>query len=176
MDKKCLIVVDYQNDFVDGALGFPGAAGTERFIAEKIRRYREGGDVVLFTFDTHDEDYLDTEEGRNLPVAHCLRGTEGHRPYGKIAGLIAESDILFHKNTFGSHELYMYLRARSFAGIELCGLVSNICVLANAVLAKTARPDTPVSVSARCTASYDQNLNRAALDVMAGLHIHITDD
>ena len=174
--KKCLIVVDYQNDFVSGTLGFPEAEKTERPIAEKIRRCRESGDVVLFTFDTHDENYLETNEGRNLPVAHCLRGTEGHKLYGRVAGLITESDRQFYKNTFGSHELYMYLRAQSFESIELCGLVSNICVLANAVLAKTAQPETPVFLCAKCTASYDQNLNRAALDVMAGLHIQITDE
>ena len=174
--KKCLIVVDYQNDFVDGALGFPEAAKIELPIAEKIRRYREGGDVILFTFDTHGENYLETEEGKNLPVAHCLRGTEGHRLHGRAASLIADSDKRFHKNAFGSHELYMYLRSQSFESIELCGLVSNICVLANAVLAKTAQPETPVRICAKCTASYDENLNRAALDVMAGLHIQITDE
>ncbi|MCL2813799.1 MAG: cysteine hydrolase family protein, partial [Oscillospiraceae bacterium] len=89
--KKCLIVVDYQNDFVAGTLGFPEAEKTERPIVEKIKRYREGGDVILFTFDTHDENYAETNEGRNLPVAHCLRGTEGHKLYGRAAGLIAES-------------------------------------------------------------------------------------
>jgi nicotinamidase-related amidase len=174
--KKCLIVVDYQNDFVNGALGFPGAVKTELPIAGKINRYRERGDVILFTFDTHGENYLETEEGKNLPVAHCLRGTHGHKLYGKAANLIGESDRQFYKNTFGSHELYMYLRTRSFESIELCGLVSNICVLANAVLAKTAQPDTPVFVCSKATASYDENLNRAALEVMAGMHIHITEE
>ncbi|MCL2815673.1 MAG: isochorismatase family protein, partial [Oscillospiraceae bacterium] len=128
------------------------------------------------TFDTHGEDYMNTQEGRNLPVAHCVKNTAGHSLYGQAAALISESDKRFYKNTFGSHELYMYLRGQSFESIELCGLVSNICVLANAVLAKTAQPETPVFLCSKCTASYDQNLNRAALDVMAGLHIQITDE
>ena len=168
-------MVDYQNDFVSGTLGFPEAVKTEYPIAEKIEQYRKEGDVILFTFDTHDENYMETKEGQNLPVVHCQKGTEGHKLYGKVANLITESDKRFYKNTFGSHELYMYLKSQSFESIELCGLVSNICVLANAVLAKTAQPETPVFLSAKCTASYDKDLNRAALELMAGLHIQVVD-
>ena len=171
--KKCLIVVDFQNDFVAGSLGFPGAPELDARIAEKISEYRRNGDAVVFTFDTHEDNYPDTQEGRNLPVAHCLRGTDGHKLYGRVAELALESDRKFLKNTFGSDALYSYLKSETFAGIELVGLVSNICVIANAVLAKTAQPETPVIVDARCTASHDSALNKAALDVMAGLQIQI---
>ncbi len=171
--KRCLIVVDYQNDFVSGALGFPGAVALEQAIAEKIRQYRENGDEVMFTFDTHEADYPDTQEGRNLPVAHCLRGTPGHALYGQMAALIQEGDKQFHKPAFGSDELYEYLKATPFASIELAGVVSNICVISNAVLAKTAQPETPILVDARCTASNDAGLNEAALRVMAGLQVRI---
>ena len=174
--KKCLIVVDYQNDFVTGSLGFPGAAETERNIVDKIKQYRDNGDEIIFTFDTHEKDYIDTQEGRNLPVVHCLRGTPGHGLYGEVAGLILESDKKFYKNTFGSDELYQYLKSpetEMFESIELAGLVSNICVIANAVLAKTAQPEIPVTVDAKCTASHDAALNKAALDVMSGLQINI---
>ena len=171
--KKCLIVVDYQNDFVSGALGFPEAAALEQRIAQKIKQYRDSDDEIVFTFDTHDEDYMNTQEGRNLPVPHCKRGTDGHKLYGQIAALALETDKQFNKNTFGSDELYSYLKSEAFESIEFVGLVSNICIITNALLAKTAQPETPVLVDAKCTASYDNHLHQAALDVMAGLQIQI---
>ena len=171
--KKCLIIVDYQNDFVSGSLGFPEAALLERNIVKKIEQYRDNGGEVIFTFDTHGEDYMNTQEGRNLPVAHCLQDTPGHRLYGQIADLAQETDRQFCKNTFGSDALYMYLKTEPFESIELVGLVSNICVISNAILAKTAQPETTIIVDANCTASNDGRLNSAALDVMESLQVKI---
>lgn len=172
--KKCLIVVDYQNDFVSGSLGFPEAVELEQHIARKIEQYRTDGDEVVFTFDTHGKDYMNTQEGRNLPIAHCLQDTDGHKLYGKVADLLRESDKQFIKYTFGSDALYRYLKKEQFQSIELVGVVSNICVISNAVLAKTAQPETPILVDAKCTASNDSRLNQAALEVMASLQIQIT--
>ena len=171
--KKCLIVVDYQNDFVTGSLGFSESAALERRIAEKIRQYRESGGEVIFTFDTHFENYMDTQEGRKLPVAHCIQGTQGHELYGEPAGLAQAADMKFLKNTFGSDELYQHLKQEPYESIELIGVVSNICVISNAILAKTAQPETPIIVDAGCTASNDSHLHKAALNVMAGLQIGI---
>lgn len=171
--SRCLIVVDYQNDFVSGSLGFAGAETLDSAIAEKIQKYRANGDVVVFTFDTHGEDYLKTQEGRNLPVPHCVKGTAGHSLYGETAKLMLDSDQRFYKPAFGSGELYEYLKATPFESIELVGLVSNICVISNAVLAKTARPETPVIVDLDCTASHDPKLHEAALAVMKGLQIRV---
>ena len=171
--KKCLIVVDYQNDFVNGSLGFPEAAELDKGIADKIRHYRLCGGEVIFTYDTHDTDYLETQEGRKLPFAHCLYGTEGHELYGETAESALSSDKAFCKNTFGSGELYDYLKQRPFDSIELVGVVSNICVISNAILAKTAQPETPILVDSRCTAGNDSYLHQAALDVMSGLQIEV---
>ena len=171
--KKCLIVVDYQNDFVTGSLGFPEAVALEHGIAEKIRQYRESGGEIIFTYDTHYDDYLSTQEGRILPVPHCLKGSEGYKLYGEPANLALPSDTTFDKNTFGSGELYEYLKKTPFESIELVGVVSNICVISNAILAKTAQPETPIIVDAGCTASFDGNLNQAALDVMTHLQIEV---
>jgi len=168
-----LIVVDYQNDFVSGSLGFPGAEDLAPLIIGKIFQYRENGDVVLFTFDTHDGDYLDSQEGINLPVPHCINGTEGHKLYGSVGELVQETDRCFYKPAFGSGELYEYLKDTPFESIELTGLVSNICVIANAILAKTAQPNTPVIVDSSCTASHDPKLHMSALEVMAGLQIKV---
>ncbi len=170
---KCLIVVDYQNDFVTGSLGYPAAAALEKNIAAKIAKYRESGDAIIFTLDTHGEDYSKTQEGRNLPVPHCIENTPGHALYGQVADMCLEGDKAFRKNTFGSGALYEYLKENRFDSIELVGVVSNICVISNAILAKTAQPETPIIVDSACTASNDADLHKAGLAVMAGLQIMV---
>ena len=181
--KRLLIVVDYQNDFVDGALGFRGAEALEGPILDKIAAYRERTDEIVFTLDTHGPDYLATQEGRNLPAEHCLQGTAGHELYGDVANAVHPSDKVFRKPTFGSEGLFDWLRTAQrvagemgklpFESIELVGLVYNICVISNAVLAKTACPEVPIIVDAACTASFDDALNQKALDVMEGLQIQV---
>ncbi len=171
--KKCLIVVDYQNDFVTGSLGFKKAEQLDDRIAEKIEKYRSENWEIVFTFDTHEENYLNTNEGRNLPVAHCIKGTDGHKLYGKTANMLKQSDKCFYKPSFGSAELFEYLKAEKFDIVELCGVVTNICVISNAVLAKTALPEAEVSVDSACVASNDDSLNKSALDVMQSLQINV---
>lgn len=171
--KKCLIVVDYQVDFVTGALGFEKAAVLDGKICKKIGEYRKNGDDVIFTFDTHHEGYLETYEGKNLPVAHCIEGTQGHSLYGETSKMIMPDDKCFYKSAFGSAELFEYLRMCEYESIELCGVVSNICVISNAVLAKTAQPEIDIIVDSSCTASNDDRLNDAALEVMEGLQIKV---
>ena len=173
--KKLLIVVDYQKDFVDGSLGFPSAVALEEKIVDKIKAYRKNNDEIVFTFDTHEKEYLDSQEGQHLPVPHCIRETNGWELYGHVADLKEESDQFFVKPTFGSGELFDYLREREevYQSIELVGLLSNICVISNAILAKTALPEVPIIVDAACTASHDEILNDQALAVMASLQIQI---
>lgn len=171
--KRCLIVVDYQNDFVSGSLGFDRAAELDTRIAEKIKIYRANGGDILFTFDTHEQNYLQTREGRYLPVEHCIIGTSGHELYGNVHKNRIETDRCFCKTTFGSDELYEYLKTVPYDCIELVGVVSNICVISNAVLAKTAQPETDIIVDAGCVASNDDALNTAALNVMESLQIQV---
>lgn len=181
--KRLLIVVDYQNDFVKGALGFPEAETLEQPIMDKIAAYRERTDKIIFTLDTHDSNYLNTQEGRNLPVKHCLKGSTGHALYGAVADAVRFSDEVFYKPAFGSKELFDWLKTaqqaagevgeQPFESIELVGLVSHICVISNAILAKTACPEVPVIVDATCTASHDASLHEKALDVMEGLQIQV---
>gem|GEM_PF-85232 len=172
--KKILVVVDYQNDFVNGALGFKKAETIEGVILQKIAEYRDNGHDVAFTFDTHSEDYLSTQEGVNLPVKHCIKGTAGWELYGKVKDNCIETDKRFEKTAFGSLELVRYLEEKKYDSVELIGLVSNICVLSNAVLAKAALPEALVIVDASAVASYDDKLNNAALDVMESIHIRVT--
>lgn len=172
--RKALIVVDYQNDFVGGSLGFPGAASLEGPICEKIRQYRQRGDDVIFTYDTHGEDYLHTREGQNLPIVHCVKDTDGWQLYGEVNALRDENTPCFYKPSFGSMELAEYLMCRRYEELELVGLVSNICVISNAVLAKAALPECRVRVDAGCTLGPDAALHERALDVMEGLQIEVT--
>lgn len=172
--KKCLIVIDYQNDFVSGALGFPEAELLDERIAEKIAAYRAAGDDVMFTFDTHTPEYLLSREGRFLPVPHCIGGTEGHKLYGRVGKSVDTEDWCFVKYTFGSDAMYDFLKQHCYSRIELVGVVTNICVISNAVLVRTAQPETDVVVDATCCASNDPLLHEKALDVMESLQIEVT--
>lgn len=171
--KKCLIVVDYQVDFVTGTLGFEKAEELDKIISRKIIDYRKNGDEVVFAIDTHQQNYMDTYEGRHLPVAHCIMGTEGQKLYGKTAALQNDCDRCFYKPTFGSAELFEYLRQNEYESIELCGVVTNICVISNAVLAKTAQPEIDIIVDSKAVASNDDVLNDKALEVMKSFQINI---
>lgn len=168
--KKLLIVVDYQNDFVNGSLGFPFAQQLENGIAAKIEEYKN--DEIVYTLDTHYENYADTQEGKNLPVSHCIKDTKGHELYGKIQKLL-EGRKYFEKSTFPSLELGKYLEGNDYDTIELCGLVSNICVISNAVIAKAACPEAQIIVDSALTASADSELNQKAIEVMKGLQITV---
>ena len=171
--RRALIVVDFQKDFVDGSLGFAQAPLLENAICAKIDKYHQQGQTVVFTFDTHGGDYLHTQEGRKLPKIHCLKGSEGWRLYGRVESLCRPDDICIEKPGFGSMELAEYLRRTGFDQIELVGLVSSICVISNAVLAKAALPEAEIIVDASCTAGADSALHEKALDVMEGLQITV---
>ncbi|MFW6319628.1 MAG: cysteine hydrolase family protein, partial [Bacillota bacterium] len=127
----------------------------------------------IFTKDTHDDAYLEKEEGKNLPVKHCIKGTKGHDLRDRVKHAKHQNDKVFEKPTFPSLELGNYLKETPYDTIELCGLVSHICVLSNAVIAKAACPNAHIIVDKNATKSYDETLHQKALDVMAGIHIDI---
>jgi nicotinamidase-related amidase len=171
--KKCLIVVDYQNDFINGALGFETAPKIKDTIINKIKAYRASSDDIIFTMDTHDENYLNTEEGENLPVKHCVKGTPGHEIQSDVKALMSPEDEVFEKNTFPSLDLGLYLKNKDYEVVELCGLVSNICVISNAVIVKSALPNAHVVVDALATDSFDHPLHKKSLDVLEGLQVEV---
>ncbi|TVP85653.1 MAG: cysteine hydrolase [Acholeplasmataceae bacterium] len=174
--KRALIVVDYQKDFVDGALGFPKAPTLAKGIRTKIGQYRNRQDAVLFTFDTHDDDYLKTREGRHLPVPHCIKGTPGFELDEAIKDVRKDTDHVFYKPCFGSLALADHLKEAQYDHIELVGLVTNICVLANAVIAQAALPEADIIVDAGLCASFDETLHDKALDIMRGLFITVKEE
>ncbi len=172
--KKLLIVVDYQNDFVDGSLGFSGAEALDNRIYQKIFEHKFGGNDVIYTFDTHDINYSKTEEGKNLPVEHCIKGTNGHNLYGKVGSIFDPTlDLYFEKPTFPSLDLANYLKDKDYQEVELCGLVSNICVLSNVIMVKAALPNAHIIVDRKLTSSFDQKLNEETFDILKGIHVEV---
>lgn len=171
---RCLIVVDYQVDFVTGSLGFPAALRLETPIAERIAQYHSRGDCVVFTLDAHGAEYLYTREGKYLPVEHCQTGTPGSALFGKVAAARQKQDRCFEKHAYGSPALFDWLRKQTFESLEIVGVVTQICVLSNAVLAQAALPEVPIYIHPDCVASPDLQLHRAALQVLEGMQIHVT--
>lgn len=173
--KRYLFVIDYQNDFVDGALGFPGAEKLDAGIAEKVRAYGSGH--VLFTRDTHHEDYLQTREGKLLPVPHCLRGSDGWQLYGETRRACEEVGApAIDKLSFGldvSDPATAAVLPQEADEIELVGLVSNICLVSNAVVLQTRYPQARIIVDAALTASFDPALHEKVLDVMEGFQVKV---
>ena len=172
--RKILVVVDMQKDFIDGALGFEGADKIIPGIIAKIKEYEASGDEIVYTLDTHFDNYMNTQEGKNLPVPHCIKGSEGHGLCDELKPLL-EGKKVFEKLTFGSIELAEYLKenASDISAIEVCGLVSNICVLSNAVVAKAAAPEAEVIVDSNLTASFAPDLHQATLDVLKGIQVTV---
>ncbi len=170
--KKLLIVVDFQNDFIDGTLGFPKASNLINVINNKICEYLDNNDDIIYTLDTHNDDYLETLEGKNLPVKHCIDNTFGHEVNSKC-NYLDKAVKVFKKNTFPSLELAKYLETTNYDYVELCGLVSNICVLSNAIMVKSALPNAEIVIDKKLTASFDEELEEKAFDVLKGLHITI---
>ena len=158
-----LIVVDMQKDFIDGSLGTPEAVK----IVPAVKEYIESFDgEIIFTRDTHQEDYMNTQEGKNLPVPHCIEGTDGWQIASELLSL-AEDKKIFDKPTFGSMELAQYLKEKANTEeIILIGLCTDICVISNAFLIKAALPEVKVSVVKSCCAGVTPESHERALEAM----------
>ena len=170
--KRLLVVVDFQNDFVSGSLGFEKAKELEEHIVQLIKEYHMNGDEIVYTMDTHTENYLETYEGSHLPVEHCIEQTVGWELYGKVKDLLQDC-LCFKKPTFPSLDLAYYLEDKEYEDITFVGVVSHICVLSNAIMAKAAQPETPIRVDLKGIASADEKVHQEGIDVMKSLQIEI---
>ncbi len=172
---KILLVIDMQNDFIDGALGTKEAEAIVPKVCERIKSF-DG--TVLATRDTHGKDYLKTQEGKNLPVMHCLKGSPGWEIRREIAELIKTEPI--DKPSFGSAELGDVLKALDKAekieSVTLVGLCTDICVISNAMIVKAALPEVPVIVDAACCAGVTPESHRTALEAMKPCQITIENE
>ncbi len=170
-----LIVVDMQNDFIDGSLGTEEAQAMVPAVIKKIKDHKG---PVIFTFDTHEESYLESAEGKKLPVEHCIMGTDGWALNSEIENLRLSLDTLaFSKPTFGSKDLAQHLyeedRQNKIDSIELVGLCTDICVISNALIIKAYLPDTKIMVDGSCCAGVTPESHNNALEAMKMCQIEI---
>ena len=181
MSRRLLVVVDYQVDFVTGSLGFPEALSIDAGIANLVQGALAAGDYVLFTYDTHGEDYLSTREGKALPIHHCAPNSDGWRLYGKTQEQICE--------TCATHQIYEVrkscfgMQPRSvvdFAAqigdpeeITVVGVVTNLCVLSNAVMLQAQWPDAVITIDASLCRAPDREMHEKALDILEGLQMRV---
>ena len=172
--KKLLIVVDMQKDFVDGALGSKEAVEIVDNVVKKIEGF--DGDIIV-TYDTHPENYMETQEGKNLPVPHCIKGTDGWKLDANVQKAVDKKEYkAIEKPTFGSTELPEYIKANynpEEIEIELIGLCTDICVVSNALLMKANFLETKVSVDASCCAGVTPDSHNAALTTMKMCQVNI---
>lgn len=162
--KKLLVVVDMQRDFVTGALGTEEA----KAIVPRVRALAAAADEVVYTADTHGENYLQTREGKYLPVKHCIKGTPGWEILPEVYRAGAK---IFEKPAFGSMELAGYIRAGGYDDVAFCGVCTDICVVSNALLVKAALPEADVRVYASACAGVSPEKHRAALETMKSCQI-----
>lgn len=168
---KLLIVVDMQNDFIDGTLGTKEAVAIVPAVKAKIEEYRSMNNQVVFTYDTHQSNYLETQEGKNLPVVHCVENTEGWQISDKLE--VAQSKV-FKKPSFGSLELAEYVATISdLEEIELVGLCTDICVISNAFILKAKLPEVKISVDSKCCAGVSPESHLNALNAMKMCQINV---
>ena len=165
--KKTLIVVDMQNDFIDGSLGTKEAQAIVPNVKKKIEEYKARGDEIIFTRDTHFDDYLETNEGKHLPVKHCIKHTHGWQISDELGNCVGYKVI--DKVTFGFDKWYAF----DFEAIELVGLCTDICVVSNALILKALFPEIEISVDASCCAGVTPESHKAALTTMKMCQINV---
>ena len=175
---RYLVVVDMQKDFIDGSLGTEEAQGIVEKVKEKILSYPK--EMVYATLDTHGENYLSTQEGKMLPVPHCIKGTEGWGLHPMLKDLILP-DHFFEKGSFGSlrlaesmRELFRQQENMEGASIELVGLCTDICVVSNALLLKAFLPEVHISVDSSCCAGVTSEKHMAALETLRSRQVEIS--
>lgn len=171
--RKILLVIDMQNDFIDGSLGTNEAVKIVNNVINKIKKYPS--ENVFATKDTHEENYLATREGMHLPVEHCIRGTDGWDINSEIKKLITASNI-FEKGTFGSVKLVEKIReiaATEDISIEIVGLCTDICVVSNALLIKAYLPEIDITVDSSCCAGVTPTKHESSLETMRSCQINV---
>lgn len=175
--SKVLVVVDMQNDFITGSLGTKEAEKIVADVVRKIEAYQTSGNQVIYTRDTHDQNYLETSEGKKLPVAHCIEGTWGWELEASIAKTVVSEASICNKPTFGSvalgEEMQRLAMEDKNLEVELVGLCTDICVISNALLIKAFVPEAMIRVDAKCCAGVTPDSHKNALEAMKMCQIQV---
>ncbi len=167
---KLLVVVDMQNDFITGPLGTPEAQAIVKKVKTRINQAQKAGEIVTFTRDTHNENYLNTQEGKNLPVEHCIR----HTPGWEIEKSLQLPNVeMFNKDTFGSLDLAHHILMNPYDEVELVGVCTDMCVISNALLIKAYLPEQKITVNSSCCAGTTPENHENALKIMKQCHINV---
>ncbi len=169
--RKALVVVDMQNDFIDGALGTKEA---EQIVPNVVKKIQEFDGLLVFTKDTHESAYLESREGRALPVEHCIRGTNGWEIRTEVwEAAKGKNPVVIGKPTFGSRRLGEFLSGEDFEFVELVGLCTDICVISNAMLIRAFLPEVPIRIDAACCAGVTPESHKNALLAMKACQMEI---
>ena len=174
--KKALIVIDMQNDFITGALGNSQCQAIVPNVVAKIKAAREEGADIIFTMDTHEENYLETQEGKNLPVPHCIKGTEGWKLIPELKAESEQNARKIEKRTFGSVFLGQHLSVEKYKAAEFVGVCTDICVISNVLTVKALAPELAITVDASCCAGVTPESHRTALEAMKACQIHVVNE
>jgi len=168
--KKALIVIDFQNDFIDGVLGSAEALSVKNDVLALLKNFE--GDLI-FTLDTHDENYFNTKEGLNLKIKHCIKGSKGWQMPDEFQPFLAKALRIFEKNTFGSLDLADFLRTQNYDELHFCGLISHICVFHNIILAFNASLNTKLIFHSKASASINEDLEDAHKKLLESFWVEI---
>ena len=166
---KVLVIIDMQNDFTTGVLGNPQTAAVTGNVVKLINNFRknEPGGKIIATLDTHSENYMDTQEGRNLPVPHCIRGTDGWKLVPEVDAALGDKALRLEKVTFGASDLPLAVgRDEDIEEFIIAGVCTDICVISNAMILKAAFPEVPVKIIADCCAGVTPETHQNALNAM----------
>lgn len=171
MMRKVIVVIDMQNDFIDGALGTKEAQVMLPHLVAKLEREKDA--LLIFTQDTHSKNYMETQEGRNLPVPHCIKPEKGWEIAPSLQPFVKKAAAVIEKPAFGSLELPKAVAKLQPDEVELVGLCTDICVISNAMILKTAFPELPVAVDASCCAGVTPTSHDNALQAMKMCQVDI---
>lgn len=177
--KRILVVVDMQNDFLTGTLGSKEAEQVIQSVVDKINKYKNENGTVILTRDTHDSHYLDTQEGKFLPVMHCIKDTMGWEIADQIKEVIDNNMMIIDKPTFGSMELASEIKNISeneSVEVELVGVCTDICVVSNALILKAVLPEVVVKVDATCCAGVTYSKHKSALETLKSCQVTIINE
>ena len=175
---ELLIMIDMQKDFTTGVLGNDMTKEVVTAVCEEIKEYKKTGIPMIYTMDTHTEDYLNTQEGKNLPVVHCIKGTDGWEIPEKVKEVMkGMTAYKVEKNTFGAKDLpakvQEVMNEYDISAIKLIGVCTDICVISNAMLLKAYFPEIPIKVKARCCAGVTPQSNMTAINAMKSCQIDV---
>lgn len=171
--KKVLVVIDMQNDFITGVLGNSECRAVVPHVVKRVQEAVNDHTDLLFSQDTHQENYLSTQEGRKLPIPHCIENTDGWNIIPELEETAEQKGIVFKKETFGSRDIAEYVKAHGYEEVELIGVCTDICVISNAMTIKSFVPEAEISVNEACCAGVTPQSHRTAVEAMKACQINL---